>query len=341
MSGVETLNQPAKLVSLDSQYICQCFRVTEAELLKRAREINSYDFDELRRYYDVGSRCTSCEVEIRDVLHEFSNERVTDAPSKRVPLIPRIKARIRPWRGTARFLARKALMVPRRFEVFAVKDERIESELVLSNLAFPDDVRNANGPRVRFDIILRNDAGKSVAHRTNLRLGSNESRVYSLAEIWPGISDRFVGTVAVNFYGLRETGSLRPYCRLRYHMAESTALGSCHYHDQFTRRPHYQHVIVTHPMLRGETCWLGLSNPVDSTYRSRAFLQAGDKRLEATVEIPPLGALWGTVPDLFGRDRVSSLTGSNSVFWLESESPLMAWFFWHNPQFNAWSVQHK
>ena len=335
------LSQPAKLVSLDSQYICQCFKVTEAELLKRAREINSFDFDELRKYYDIGSRCTSCEVEIRDVLHEYSHERTTDAPTKRVPLIPRIKARLRPWRGTARFLARKALMVPRRFEVFAVKDDRIESELVLSNLAFPDDVRNANGPRVRFDIILRNEVGTIVSHRKNLSLASNESRSYALAEIWPAVGNRFVGTVAVHFYGLRETGSLRPYCRLRYHMAQSPALGSCHYHDQFTRRPHYQHVIVTHPLMREETCWLALSNPVESPYRSRAFLQGGDKRLVATVEIPPLGALWRTLPDVFGSERVASLTGSNCVFWLESDSPLMAWFFWHNPEFNAWSVQHK
>ena len=333
----------SRVVGVNSAYICQCFKVSEDDLLAKARSSGCYDFDELRRYYDIGSRCTSCEVEIRDLLHEVQHERAPGGSPSGIPLIRRLQAAMRPVPSYARFLARKVLRIPRRFEVFAVKGQGFASELVLSNLTFPDDESNVNGDEVHFDIVLRDHAGVVVGSRKGERIRADESLVFPLDLLLRPIGETFFGTVAVWFYGLRETGSLRPYCRLRYKIGSSMEMGSCHYHDQFTQRRHYQHVIVTHPVLTEETCWVALSNPVMETYRSKAHLEGKGNRLITDVMIPPGGAIWSSIPDLFGVEAVAEFLESslNSFFWLESDAPLMAWFFWHNPRTNAWSAQHK
>jgi bacterioferritin-associated ferredoxin len=336
------LKSDSRLVSAESGYICQCVKMTESELLARARKSDCFDFDQLRAVYGVGSRCTSCEVEIRDVLHEAEHQRVAPTGrALRVPMLRRVRAAIRPLPARARFWARRALRVPRRYEIFVVRRKDFESELVLSNLKFPDDERNPNGDRVRFDLRLRDQGGSFLGEPRHLALGVNESRVITLAELYPHIEQEFTGTLAIHFYGLRETGSLRPYCRLRYEMAGDAKAGSCHYHDQFTTRKQYQHVIVTHPLVTDETCWVAFSNPVDAPYDSLAYLQLGEKRLSARVTIAPRGAFWKSIPTLFGLDEQLLREAPKGVFWLESDGPLMAWFFWHDTRNDAWSVQHK
>lgn len=339
-SSIETRS---RVVAVNSAYICQCFKVTEEDLLAKARSSGCYDFDELRRYYHIGSRCTSCEVEIRDLLHEVQHERTPGGSGSGIPLIRRVQAALRPLPRYTRFLVRKALRIPRRFEVFAVKGPGFASELVLSNLTFPDDASNANGDKVRFDIMLRDHNGKVIGGRKREQIRADQSLVFPIDLLSQKIGEKFFGTVAVRFYGLRETGSLRPYCRLRYKMAYSAEMGSCHYHDQFTQRRHYQHVVVTHPLLKEEICWIALSNPVAASYNSRAHLEGKSSRLTTEVVIPPNGAIWSSISELFGAQAVADFLNSNpnSYFWLESDAPLMAWFFWHNLRTNAWSAQHK
>jgi bacterioferritin-associated ferredoxin len=329
-----------RLLGNHTRFICQCFKVTEPALLEIVQRTGCYDYDQLRDAYRVGSRCTSCEVEIRDLLHEAQHARVGDSDAIGIPLGPRVRAQMRRVTTATRFWARRLLRRRRRFGIFAVRGPGYESELVLSNLTFPDDARNANGARVRFDVLLRGGDGRLLGQRRGLSLPADRSRAYKVSEIAAGAPEHFHGTLFVDFRALRETGSLRPYCRFRYQPSASGYQGSCHYHDQFVARPHYQHVVVTHPLHAGETCWIALSNPLGRPYVSNGHLRVGERTLTTRIDIPAWGALWKPVPELF-PEASGRQAHESSFFWLDSDAAVMAWFFWHNEQHDLWSAQHK
>ncbi len=321
-----------------SAYICQCFKITDERLAEIAADAGSVDFDHLRTYYEIGSRCTACEIDVRDFLHELAQDRVPRTGTSGVPLRVRARTHARALKAEARIRTRQLLNWPRRFAVFMVRGHGFESELVLSNLCFPDDARNANGRAVKFDTQLRDAQGREVGPVKRWSLESDHSRAYALDDLAPEVPGEFVGTVFLRFYGLRETGSLRPYCRLRHHRTSAGYQGSTHYHDQFLTRPHYQHVIVTHPIVEGQRCFLALSNPLDETYRSPLHLRSGEEEWTVDVEIPGHGAMWAPVDALF-PDAPAQAT--DAFLWLGSADTVMAWFFWHHTQADVWVAQHK
>ena len=321
-----------------SAYLCQCFKITDEALAEIASKAGSCDFDHLRKYYDVGSRCTACEIDARDLLYELSQGRVQETGRGSAPLGVRLRKQAQVAKAEAKIRARQVLRWPRRFAVFMVRGEGHESELVLSNLRFPDDTDNANGRAVKFETELRDTRGRAIGSPRRWTLPSDHSRAYPLEALAPELSGDFVGTVFLRFYGLRETGSLRPYCRLRHHPTEDGFQGSTHYHDQFLTRAHYQHVMVTHPIVAGQRCWLALSNPVQDVYRSPLHLRAGDRQWTTQIEIPGLGTLWQPVDSLFPEAPAEA---EEAFLWLESEDTLMAWFFWHHTRADVWVAQHK
>jgi bacterioferritin-associated ferredoxin len=326
---------------LERSYICQCFKIKPDDLTKIATENNCYDFYSLRSYFDVGSRCTACEVEVLDHLVELQRELKENATATRIPWMRKARADVKQVKTESRFLLRRLLRVPRNFGLFVVRGTGYETELVLSNLTFPEDDKNANGKQVRFDTEVYDSSGQLLAAQKNLTVLADHSRTFNLKMLAPEAPPYFHGMLLLRFYGLRETGSLRPYCRFKYNFQDGIYQGGCHYHDQFLKRRHYQHILVTHPLKESLTCWVAFSNPTQEPYTSNAYLQAGKESLKTEFQLPPYGSLWASIPQLFGSKVTDFQDLKNAFFWLDSDAPLMAWFFWQKEEQNVWSVQHK
>ena len=318
--------------------VCNCFQVTYDDVQKMLRETNGASMESLKKYYQVGTRCTSCEYEIKDLITVYREEQQQAdlaVGGRGVPLGRRIGAAYR--RFKLHVLRR---VTARRYGIFILRRNGMESSLVLSNMRFPEDHINANGAAISFRVVLFDRAGRNVARSRTLKLRNNQSREYWLSDLFPGLKGDLTGMLFIDYGVLTQVGSLRPYCCFNFRRANGEYRGRWHYHDKFRTGPYNGHYHCNHPLVAGQVCHLAASNPVGLPYRSRLFLRTTDGRgYETTIEIPPHGSCWLTVPELF-PDITSRQGESNSLMWLENNQALMVWFFWHKQADDIWLVQH-
>ena len=128
--------------------MCACRKTTYGQLLEMFESVPQASFGQLKELYKFGDRCTSCEIEVRDMLDDFQKGRL-QRRNGRLPL--RVWVRLF-WQRRQAFREAKERQKTalRRAGLFVISDDRIESVLVLSNVGFPEDQRNANGRRVEF-----------------------------------------------------------------------------------------------------------------------------------------------------------------------------------------------
>src|SRR5439155_25905132 len=107
----------------------------------------------------------------------------------------------------------------------------LTTDLVISNLTFPDDRANANGAAIRFDLAIHDNTGAVGATRGQLTVKADETRVFPMRDLVGDRATPFVGTLFVDYHGVRELGALRPYCRLH------SRHGGVHYHDKYSLAP--------------------------------------------------------------------------------------------------------
>src|SRR5688572_6676816 len=55
--------------------VCNCFQITVEDMDRILDETGGADFATLKEHYQVGSRCTSCEYEIKDLIAVYREER--------------------------------------------------------------------------------------------------------------------------------------------------------------------------------------------------------------------------------------------------------------------------
>lgn len=166
-------------------------------------------FGQLKDLYKFGDRCTSCEIEVRDMLDDFQKGRL-QRRNGRLPL--RVWIRLfRQRRQAFREAKERQKTALRRAGLFVISDDRIESVLVLSNVGFPEDKRNANGRRVAFKALLYDAGGQRVAE-SDQSLRNGASRDYSLEQLFPNvlIPKPFVGCLYLDFFRLWELGVAAP-----------------------------------------------------------------------------------------------------------------------------------
>ena len=319
--------------------VCNCFQVTYDDLQKMLDATNGAGFEVLKKYYRVGSRCTSCEYEIKDLVAVYREERRLGQIGVNGGVVP-FRRRLERAMRELRDAVRRRLTL-RRFGIFVVRDDGGESSLVLSNLKFPEDARNANGREIVFHVTLFNAAGARVGQRKNLRLGSGASREFSLDELFDGLPEKFHGMLLLDYAVLHEVGSLRPYCCFNFDRAESGYRGRWHYHDKYSLGAYNGHFHNNHPLFAGQECWMAVSNPCGAAYVSVVKLRvAGGRMWEREFSLPPHGSWWGRVRDLFPGQPALPAADGNAVLWFEHNQRLMVWFFWQKPADNIWVVQH-
>jgi hypothetical protein len=209
----------------------------------------------------------------------------------------------------------------------------LTTDLVISNLTFPDDRANVNGPVTRFDLAVHDHAGKVVATRRRLVVRADETRVVAMRDLLNGTKSPFVGTLFVDYHGVRELGALRPYCRLQ------SRHGGVHYHDKYSLSPWPGFILSTHVNMPDQEWHAALSNPSDKPYKSEAVLQLASRLEKRTLELPPFGATWFSIRELFDV-KLTDDDGAG-LFYLESSHRLMAWFFWHKAHGDTWVAQHN
>ena len=173
-------------------------------------ETNGASFEVLRETYQVGSRCTSCEYEIKDMVQVWQEEHargMVGMAGVRIPLGRRIGAS---WRGIKKAIRHHFTV--RRFALFMIRRKDISTSLALSNLAFPEDHSNVNGKQVEFIVTLFDVEGRKLARRTGLTLRDGCSVELSLEDLFPDVRGDITGMMIIDYRILRQVGSLRPYC---------------------------------------------------------------------------------------------------------------------------------
>lgn len=319
--------------------VCNCFQVTCEDMQRILVETNGASFETLKEYYQLGSRCTSCEYEIKDLVTVYREEqqqaRLTVGGAG-VPLGRRVGA----WyRRLKRVILRRITV--RRYAIFVIRRPGYESSLTLSNLAFPEDPRNVNGSAVSFRVTLFDLAGRVVAQSGSMELPTDRSGEYWLHELFPSVEGDITGMMFVDYPALNQVGSLRPYCCFNFGRRGTEYRGRWHYHDKYGVHPYNGHFHCNHPLFPGQECWMAISNCTDHSYQSTACLRFSDGQIvRRPVELPAFGSLWVKVEDFFGAAAVAHRGDGNSLLWLEDNSRLMVWFFWHKTADNLWLVQH-
>lgn len=290
-------------------------------------------FGQLKELYRFGDRCTSCEIEVRDMLHDFQTGRLQKSRG-RLPL--RLWLRLyRQRRQAFREAKERQKTALRRAGLFVISDDRIESVLVLSNVGFPEDHKNANGRRVEFKALLY-DAGGQLVAESDQSLRNGASRDYTLEQLFPKsqIPKPFAGCLYLDFYRLWELGSLRPYCLFRDRKGSTL----WHYHDKYRGNQNVGYYHASPIFLTGRRCWIMACNLMEKPYRSPACLTVNGQTLRTEVEIPGMGTLWAPVESFFQAQP--PVEDPASVFWFENRDPIMVWFAWEKLEEGIWTVQH-
>lgn len=314
--------------------MCACRKTTYGQLLEMFESVPQASFGQLKDLYKFGDRCTSCEIEVRDMLDDFQKGRL-QRRNGRLPL--RVWVRLfRQRRQAFREAKERQKTALRRAGLFVISDDRIESVLVLSNVGFPEDKRNANGRRVAFKALLYDAGGQRVAE-SDQSLRNGASRDYSLEQLFPNvlIPKPFVGCLYLDFFRLWELGSLRPYCLFR----DKKGCSLWHYHDKYRGVQNVGYYHASPVFLDGRRCWLMACNLMEKPYSSRAFLSVNGQTLNTEVEIAGMGTLWAPLDSLF-RTHSPPAQDPSSVFWLENRDPIMVWFAWEKRGEGIWTVQH-
>jgi hypothetical protein len=316
--------------------VCPCRKLTYGKLLGMFATAPQASFGQLKELYSFSDRCTSCEIDIRDLLLEYQAGRLIPQTGK-VPLNLRLRQTLKTWRKKwAQYRNRRNSR--RRTGLFVVRDQEKESKVALANVAFPEDVSNRNGGSLRYSAVLyRSDGTKLAAADGQLKNGA--SHLYSLPELFPQatLPEVFHGSIFIDFLAIRELGSLRPYCLLTTRQSNEK-LGAWHYHDKYRTDspPGYYH--VSHVFLAGAKCWIAASNPLDKPVKSAVFLKCFGETKKAEIEIAPFGSLWAPIEELFGLQETRE--DGSSLFWIQERLPLMLWFSWQQKNSNVWIVQH-
>lgn len=326
-------------ISLEKRNVCNCFQVSYEDLQKMLDATNGANFEVLKKYYYVGSRCTSCEYEIKDLVTVYREERRLGHKGIAGAAVPLRRRLERAYREVRDAFRRRLIL--RRFGLFVLRETFGESSLVLSNLKFPEDGQNANGARIVFHLTLFNRTGKVVSRRENLHLESDASREYFLTELFDNLPTPFYGMLFVDYATLHQVGSLRPYCCFNFDRRESGYSGRWHYHDKYSLNDYNGHYHNNHPLFHGQECWMAVSNPCATTYAGKVNLRTSDGRLwSQEFTVPPHGSWWGRIKDLFPAEPALPQADPNSLWWLDHNQRLMIWFFWHKTSGNIWIVQH-
>lgn len=320
-------------------YLCHCLRITGARFEEMIEGEPLPTYEKLKEKYGIGSMCSSCEFEAKSEIAEYVqlHPEKTVAGRRSIGLwndlqfgyqLIRERLRPKPERATAR---------PYQTGIYFMRRDGLETRLVLSNMRFPEDRENPNGPQVAFQAALFGENGQFLALSHRMTLADGASREWTPTDLFPNLTGDFVGGLYVDFEPLAQTGSLRPYGVLV--STDPAVQARCHFHDKFGsfRVPgFYQNGSVFEP---GQTCWLAAANCQPGEYQSAVYLKCGGKKYAGHVTVPAMGGLWKKVEDLF-PDLSKGASHGPGHFWLENPQPLMVYFFWKNEAFNTWMGQH-
>jgi len=319
--------------------VCNCYQITYEQMQRIVDETNGASFETLRENYQVGSRCTSCEYEIKDMVRVWQEEHargMVGMAGVQIPLGRRIGAS---WRGIKTAIRHHFTL--RRFAIFMIRRNDISTSLALSNLAFPEDRSNVNGKQVEFMVTLFDVDGRKLARRTGLVLRDGCSVELSLEDLFPDVRGDVTGMMIIDYRLLRQVGSLRPYCVFNFSHGVPARRGRWHYHDKYAAHDYNGHYHCNHPFQPKQECWMAISNPLASSYSSAVHLRLADgTTISRTVDVPPLGSMWVELRSFFGLQRPSEWSDPNALIWFENKKRLMVWFAWKQLSDGRWIVQH-
>lgn len=328
------------VAALEKRNVCNCFQITCEDMQKILEETKGANFETLKEYYQIGSRCTSCEYEVKDLISVYREEQQEARLSVGEADIP-LGRKVGAWLRRMKLSIRPHLAV-RRFAIFVIRRADFESSLTLSNLPFPEDPGNVNGSAVSFQLTLYDVDGGVLAKSASLQLRSGHSQEYWLHELFPTVTGEITGMMFIDYAPFKQVGSLRPYCCFNFGKRENEFRGRWHYHDKYRGSRDYNgYYHCNHPLFQGQECWMAVSNCGDRAYSSKACLRFSDGRMvERPLELPAFGSLWIKVENFFGIEAATHRGDPNSLLWLEGNQGLMLWFFWHKTADDLWMVQH-
>lgn len=365
--------------NIRTNYLCHCLRITPKDFEGMLDQMPCPTFDKLKQAHGIGSLCSSCEYEAKGVVQEYvmlnpsgvevvrvKEPRVKKTkpqkPKKPLSLRKRIKLRLKAWiwddstQAAKPLAARNEVKVthekpvepvraeaPKRRDyltgVFFMRREGLESHLVISNLGFPESAENANGSEVTFVAKLHGQDGSLLGESALMRVADGQSCEFTPEELFPEVRGDFVGGIYVDFQGISQTGSLRPYGVLV--STNPLVRARCHYHDKYALFKDPGFFQNTSPFEPGQTCWMAAANCQPTAYESAAHLKAGGHEMKADIRLGPMAATWVRLDELFPETRsMSAELLSPALFWLENPKHIMVYFFWQNTEAKTWMGQH-
>lgn len=335
--------------NVESGYLCHCLSITGQRFEGMIEEMSQPTFCKLKKEHGIGSLCSSCEYEAKGVLQEYlllhpeKNEADSGPDGLREELgYAWGELKRRAYSVVQKCLGQSAAEGSRKIfhtGVFFMRGGGLESHLVLSNLAFPEHVRNSNGQHVTFTATLFGEDGRHLAGSPPIRVASERTVELSPSDLFPALQGDFVGGLYVEYEALSQAGSLRPYGVLVSTSPDFRA--RCHYHDKFGvfRDPGFFQ--NTSPFEPGQTCWMAASNCQPLPYATNAFLKIGDRKLSARFELGPMASKWIKLETLFPEvAEIPAAERSPALLWLENPQHIMVYFYWFNEVSKTWMGQH-
>jgi bacterioferritin-associated ferredoxin len=258
-----------RTTNVSTGYLCHCLRITAERFEEMLDEMPCPNFPGLKKEHGIGSLCSSCEYEAKGVLQEYvmlHPEKMIAKPKRPEGLREEmafawkeLNKRFRPAKPK-RQLDQSQSTGPKMYHtgVFFMRRDGLESHLVASNLAFPEHPSNVNGASASFTATLFGEQGEKLAVSRPIPVRDEQTLELSPADLFPEVKGDFTGGLYVDYQGLTQTGSLRPYGVMVSTVPDFRA--RCHYHDKFGlfRDPGFFQ--NTSPFEPGQKCWLALAN---------------------------------------------------------------------------------
>ena len=339
-----------KTTNVQTGYLCHCLRITAERYEHMLEEMACPNFPNMKKAHGIGSLCSSCEYEAKGVLQEY----VLLHPEKMVAKVKRpeglreelgfawgeIKKRLGPaTQKRVRDHSQSGGAKAYHTGVFFMRRDGLESHLVVSNLAFPEHPANVNGASAAFRATLYGESGQLLATSRPIAVADDQTLELSPSDLFPEVKGDFTGGLYVDYDGITQTGSLRPYGVMVSTTPDFRA--RCHYHDKFAlfRDPGFFQ--NTSPFEPGQTCWMALANCQPLAYETDACVKVNGRKFTAKLSIRPMAATWLKLETLFPElAEVPAEKRSPALFWLENPQHIMLYFYWFNEASHTWMGQH-
>lgn len=335
-----------RMTNIDSGFVCHCARIRHSELLEIFSESDAPSYENFRRQYGIGGQCASCEYEVKAILDEYVGNLGSERPAeKRDSALTSWNGRLASLRTWAHhrleeWRSRSAApgKINARACMFFAWMPRLRSSLVISNVNGPETNYNPNRGTVHFRIRIYDSVGELFAEISDLKIHANETREIRFEKTFAEMTGNFLGSLYVEYFDLKVSNTLRPYCVLNYTGSDGLLRSRQHYHDKFYGGIIPGFVQCPSVLMPRRECWVAMTNCGSHEFTATLCLRHRDEERRITQTFPARGSAFRSISEMFGVPVAER--PDDAHFWIESERYVMTYYFWHALDTDVWIGQH-